>query len=251
MDTIKRDGRGIVGQPDSRYKYGIEGGDSMNWQAHMYYFSTDDFIQLNVWTEDYVKDFERMPGYYVRHPNPEQSKYGFASYCAGHMESYESRDQMTGKMGLFAKAQAYGPLWRSLKAHLKFPRCLFWSNNTYEHNTDPKLGRNRWPDFTGPDIWAMYIRGFRAWPFYLFLVLFDFQPFMNALILKFQDRNDVISHVMKVDVANLIYPTPFGWLATKVFKKEEMLRRIYKYWHKRGQLGMYELYKARINQLYR
>jgi len=272
MQLVKRDSRGLVGQPDIYFPDGIEGGDSLNWTAHYLYLKESDFrnekyeyLPDTHLLNEYINHFEskEYPGLYVRHPNPWQSKHGFASYCEGNWKGVESRDQKTGKLCLFVKAKAKKELKRCLIQHLK--RGMIFANNTIHNGDDPtdydkdyayrnstKLKRHKLPDITGPDVWALYIRGFRAYWLYPLLCVFDLHLLIGAISVGFSKDTDIISHVLKVITARDVMPTPFGWLASKVSTALDINIKLQKYWSGwRRQPGMYELYVPKVKEYWR
>jgi len=251
---IHFDKLGIIGQPDHRYPSGIEGGDSMNWMGHYNYLT--DYPNVINYTDNF--ESKQYPGLYVRHPNPAQSKHGFASYCEGNWRGVESRDQMTGKLCFFVKAKAYQPLKRSLVKHCK--RGMIFANNTIHNGINPldygpssilKLSF-KLPDITLFDIWALYIRGFRFWALYPLLILFDLQLLVTACIKYFSSDNDIISFVLKVITARETMPTPLGWLASKISSSKAILNKLSSYWTGwRQQPGMYDLYISYVKRYWR
>ncbi len=265
---IFRDKTGILVQKNGSPGIEFEGGDSMNWTGHFY--SLTDFKSngmvgaIDQWDclELYIENFESKehPGLYVRHPNVAQSRYGWASYCDGNWRGVESRDQMTGKLCFFTEAEAKGALWRCFKQHLK--RGLVFANNTIHNGDDPndykyantwKLTKVRkFPDLTLFDIWALYIRGFRAWYLYLFLILFDFHLLGSVISKKLNGDTDVISLFLKQLTSRKIMSTPIGWLACQVISGEEMKRRLKVYWCGwRKQPGMYKLCVPMVDRYWR
>lgn len=247
---IKKDGAGIVGQPKQGYPDGIEGGDSLNWQGHYYFLR--NFPNKRLLAAAYVADFEspRFPGLYVRHPNPKATKHGFGAYCEGNFRGCESRDQMTGKLCFLSLVGPSKALLRTFKQHLC--RGLLFANNTIRNGEDPRNHRPKLPDLTGPDIWSLYIRGFRLWPLYPLLIIFDLHLFLTAVLQNFKKDPDIISHVIKVLTAQTILPTPLGWLAAKVLSQEHVLTKLLKYWGGfRQQPGMYQLYVPWIKKYWR
>lgn len=262
--SIKTDKYGIIGQPNKdRYPAGIEGGDSLNWQGHWWYLS-DQVRSSDIY--DYVNHFEnkRHPGLYVRHPNPQASDYGWASWCEGNWRGVESRDQMTGKLCYFAKAKATKPLLCCLWQHVK--RGLLFANNTIHNGDNPsdytgallvhgdlsytkKRPKKKYklPDLTLFDIWALYIRGLRLWPLYPLFLIFDLQLVAGALIKNQSYDRDVISFTLKLITAQEIIRTPVSWFAMKILDKNRLLHNMHVYWCGwRDQCGMYDLYRDKL-----
>lgn len=241
MGLIKHDKFGLVGQPDDKYTFGLEGGDSLNWTCHEY------FLTNQLLTHHILKHFEKHPGLYIRHPNRYQSDFGWASYCEGNWNGVESRDQMTGKLCFLAKAQARRALWRTFKQHVK--RFLLFANNTIHNGANPKTAKWKLPDLTGPDVWALYIRGFRAWWCYPLLLIFDLHLFINCFIKRMTKDSDILSFIIKMLTAREIMPTPIIWLAFMVNSRQDLDRRLEVYWTGwRQQRGMYELYKPYLEK---
>lgn len=264
MTLIKTDSEGRVGQPKHGFPDSIEGGDSLNWTAHKLFLRPRYSHSPALWLIDQFES-KKYPGLWVRHPDPKATKNGFGSYCEGNFRGCESRDQMTGKLCLLVAQGAKGALWRSFREHLK--RGLLFANNTIHNGDDPKKlkfslyklffgqkGENYYklPDVTGPDIWSLYIRGFRARALYPLLLIFDAQLLLTAVLHYFKKDSDIISHVIKVLTAQEIFPTPLGWLATKVTSQDHVLIKLMKYWCGwRQQPGMYKLYVPWIEKYWR
>ena len=258
-----KDSEGIIGQPKHGFPDGVEGGDSLNWQAHYLYFSKEIPFRNKLCAANwYNLQFESKDhkGLYVRHPNPKASKFGFASYCEGNWRGVESRDQMTGKLCFFAKAKAKRALWRSFREHCK--RGLIFANNTIHNGDNPSdydktkwsgyAKRHKLPDLTLFDIWAIYIRGFRAWYLYPLLPLLDLHLLAGAIIVALKNNNDIISFIIKIILSREVVPTPISWVASKILSKKNIKIRLLSYWGGwRKQPDMYKIYIPLIEKYLR
>lgn len=169
-----------------------------------------------------VNQFTITKGQYRRHPDKHMwySREGI------------SRDQLIPFIMVLGE---YG-LGLSLKdlfvSHLK--RGLLFASNTFhnwqfvdraehelksKHNSRPWNG-NAWklPDITGPDIWGLYIRAFKAKWAYPLLVVFDIYIFLDALFKRFVSNDrDCINMVLIFIHSQRVMPTPFSWLTKKIF----------------------------------
>lgn len=249
--AVLRDQYGIVGQP--LHNGTFEGGDSMNWHAHWLCLTRGerDAEGNKARLISYGEHFEspEYPGLYVRHPHPASTNNGFGAYCAGNWRGVESRDQMTGKLWLFAVTKATSALCRCLKQHMK--RGMIFANNTIHNGADPldyffgnaPHKRFKLPDITFFDIWAMYVRGFRAWYLYPLLVAFDLHLLLGAISVRLSNDIDVISFFAK-SRCSLILPTPISFIARLICPDKHLLVKIRKYWCGwRNQCGMADLYE--------
>jgi len=83
------------------------------------------------------------------------------------------------------------------------------------------------PDFTGPEIWALWIRCWRAkwlWPL---LIILDLETLASAISWRFFRRNDTVArnHLLITLVSTSVMPTPTSWLAKWITPVEELKNR--------------------------
>ena len=221
---MNRDKYGILGQiqPDGS----IEGGDALNWECHYRYFTSEEMPPLILtW-------FNISSGAYVRHPSPNHTTYGFGAHYRNPWNGCISRDQLTGIIGYLIKFKERRRLLQLILHHMAWG--FLFAYNTIRNGD--KDHRWKWPDFTGPDIWAMELRGIaRVVPgsiilLYPILCLLDIHLLLNTLYVNRKEDNDVLSFVMKLCVSLDYYPTPLSSLAGRLLKQYIMYRHLYHYW---------------------
>ncbi len=232
---------GVIGQIQDDGS--VEGGDSINWLSHWLYLE-----EVPNWSaEKVVEKFEVGFGGYVRHFDPAQTYYGFGAYYKNPYNGVMSRDQLTGLIGMLVKHKQHGAIARIMLHNLS--RLFLFAYNTRTNGKeaiDWKL-----PDFTGPDILAMQLRGFGkaswlAWPL---LCILDLQNLAGVVLDRFQEDDDVISMVMKYQVSREFVPTPTSWLTSKLIDKKQVTEKLKSYWTGwRQQPRMYELMAAHLNK---
>lgn len=214
----------IIGQIDNNIGGNIEGGDSANWMAHLLYVMP---IWMGWTAIKYAYTFEVGPGEWVRHPNPERSRYGWAATPKITI----SRDQLTGILCLLAKNKMTKQILRLFKEHCD--NYMLRSFNTINNGEDPATAKRKTPDFTGPDIWALYVRGIspKGWISHLFLCFCDLHLLGGAISIRCSpSRTDVISHCIKLALANDVRPTFVIKLTNKVHSLKDLSSRLHNYW---------------------
>lgn len=235
------DKHGVIGQIQDDGS--VEGGDSLNWMGHWSYLQ-----DIPNWpAERIVKEFEVGFGGYVRHFDPGQTYYGFGAYYKNPYNGVISRDQMTGLIGMLVKRGQKMALARVMLHNLS--RLFLFTYNTRTNGSS--TANWKLPDFTGPDILAMQLRGFGkaswlAWPLLVFL---DIQNLIGVTMDRFQDDDDVLSMVMKYQVSREFVPTPTSWLTSKIINKKQVTEKLKQYWTGwRSQPEMYELMAKHLNE---
>lgn len=208
------------------------------WLGETYYFIR----------EKYQKQLEKLecpdkPNHYRRHPDPVM----WYSRC-----NVLSRDQATPLvigMGVFKFKKKL--FWFMLH-HIK--RLGFMTNTRKNHQWETiylqkKYGnpRDNWnykwklPDFCGPEFWGLYIRGFKFWPLYPLLILFDLETLIGAIVRRFNEDDDVLNHVMISQYALRCMPTPTSWITDKINDNAVLLVKMRAYCN-RIKLPMDEIY---------
>lgn len=232
---------GVIGQIQEDGS--VEGGDAINWMGHWAYHQ-----DIPGWTPEQIVDaFEVGFGGYVRHWDPTQTNHSFGAYYEGPYHGCMSRDQMTGLIGMLVKRGQKMALVRIMLNNLT--RGFLFAYNTRTNGSatvDWKM-----PDFTGPDMLAMQLRGFgvASWLFWPALVLLDVHNLLNVAWDRFQDSDDVISMVMKYQVSRDFIPTPTSWLTSKLLDKKKTTEKLKQYWTGwRSQPAMYEMMAKHLNE---
>lgn len=147
-----------------------------------------------------------------------------------------SRDQYTPLLIMLGLARDEYDLTKLFKSHAR--RLFLCATNTRRNfvyaseaetiaKNPPDSGvvwdySRKVPDLTGPEYWALYIRGFEAKLLYPLLYLFDIQTLLGSIVLRFQkNKDDVINHALTLEyakarmdtfimkLARLINPSPF------------------------------------------
>lgn len=77
-------------------------------------------------------------------------------------------------------------------------------------------GKPQWPDITGPEVWALWIRYKRPWWGYPLLYVFDIQTFIGSLQWRWFPKNQLCRNHMLVSLAMKTWPTPWTWLVNKI-----------------------------------
>ena len=246
MAGLTVDKYGSIGQiqPDGS----IDGGDSVNWEGHRRY--------LTEGKHDYRYHYHksRLPEYkaffkdktigYKRHPRSSAT----ASYYKNPWNGNISRDQLTGILAYHIKYTDYK---ESLKIILHHGAWLWLFAYNTVRNGDTTF-KWKWPDFTGPDIWAMELRCLRPYSYLLYpiICMLDLHTLLNTLYFnRFVKDDDVISFAIKVISTREYMPTPFSWLAWKLLNKKKLVGLISDYWCGwRKNCGMADLYEKKIRE---
>ena len=234
---------------------GVEGGDSACWNGHYNYFSKNkDGV-------DYVDTFEVKPGAYVRHPHQHPQFNRFGWFYGNPWDGNTSRDQLTGVLLGIIEAKDKGAMLRMI-AHWAL-RLFLFAYNSRKNGQLP--GETPWklPDFTGPNMWQMALRGFGvfSWIFFIPLCILDLHILIDTLIVNKSDDDDSINYFGRLAVSRNHVPTPVSWLALKLLDREHLKSLIRKYWggladneleprHRwRDNPGMYDIHSKAIDEL--
>ena len=149
-----------------------------------------------------------------------------------------SRDQLTPlviTLGLFGNKAL---LWRTFKDHCK--RLLLFTTNVRDNFMYPTLTLQQqygtpdvvwdytWkvPDLTGPEFWALYVRGLNSILLYPLLWVFDIQTFIGSTILRFQTENDVINQAFILEYAKVRMDTVWMKLARLITSRKVLQPRM-------------------------
>lgn len=236
---------GIIGQIVERGN--TEGGDSLNWQGHRIYLTDDFWMSTEEYDEFFGKSWGPFRGY-VRHPKSE-SKYSSKStgYYKNPWNGTVSRDQLTGVLAALIKDTNYIMALRLLMHHACW--LFLFSYNTVRNGNDLSW---KWPDFTGPDIWAMELRMFGkfSWVFWPVLNVLDLHNFVTTIYLNhFNKDNDVISYAIKLIACKEHVPTLVSILSYKLADKELLMENIMDYWCGwRKNCGMVDFYYKKLEE---
>lgn len=185
---VQADGDGgDTAQRTGTYYAGLKIREKLNISNDEFKFTSDYNYQLA------MTFLEKLPGVYVRHPNQWNAISDF------------SRDQQTPlviAMGLWGDYERLQRLFNNHKS-----RSFKYQN----------------ADFANPEHIGFYIRAFRNWYWYPFLLLGDVFMLLNSIILIFKgmDKDNVgddINHTLSLLQARLSMPTPVSFLARIVYR---------------------------------
>lgn len=218
----------------------LEGGDSLNWTGYYKYLGGEGAPNMKYFA---VNNYA-----YVRHPDPEQSYFGFASYYKNPWDGVISRDQMIGLIcGLIADGNKKGvfKVWLHSLAWLGL-----FTYNTRINGRSSLKSPWKMPDFLGPSMWQMFIRGSMgksAVVLYPLLAIFDLMLVAEIIFTNKTESNLVISPLGRLMVANDIAPTFIGKLAFKILDKEVADDKLKQYWCGwRKNCKMYHLWSKKL-----
>ena len=240
---VHTDQYGIIGHA-YHGQGGVEGGDSACWNGHYNYFSpVKDGVK-------YVDTFEVKYGAYVRHPVPHDTFNRFGWFYKNPWDGNTSRDQLTGVLLGIIDEKNYGAMLRYF-LHSAL-RLFIFAYNTRKNGETPEDTPWKMPDFLGPNMWQMMIRGMGPLGIILYplLIIFDLQLLVDVFLINKTDKDDVINFIGRLSVARDILPTPVGWLAVRLLKKDHVKSLVERYWVGwRDNPGMYDLHAQAIERL--
>jgi len=210
-----------------------------------------------------VDALHKAPGRFVRHPDPDKW------YSDLDRMSRDQLSPLLALLGLIGTKDSRKVLWQIFKAHAK--RLFLFSWNTRRNDPTPENhGKARYPDDPGvkqltrkdkfiikyripfleitsgyhnynwklPDItfmetWATYIRGFRLYPLYPLLLLFDLENFLGSVKYRmsgFKASDIQMNHVVLTDLATHIMPTPISLLSRYIYGKKYAIWALNRKW---------------------
>lgn len=209
-------------------KYGMlvtkdqDGGDSCAHGFAVLYSGLVRNVSVPVKPISYLNTLEAQPGRYTRHPD--------------HNKWYSdldrlSRDQFTPLLAFIGYLKQKDFRWRLFKAHLR--RGLLFAWNTRKNGQYPTFEEHqqknsidawdyKWklPDVTGPEIWAMWIRAYRAWYLYPLLCVLDLQTLFSSIHRRYYTTDNIqMNQVILTDFSTRVLPTPISLLARRVYGK--------------------------------
>ena len=211
--------------------YWHDGGDSGHRMGNFYTmtkaneilkaFPEDEF--LNQDPKNYVEALPQFfqEGNFRRHPDP---KYWYSAWDRGSRDLFAPNIIALGVLGLRAE------LKEAFIAHLK--RGLLFTTNTRKNEWNGPATKLpiKLPDLTLFEYWSYYIRGFSLWPLYPLLVVLDLEFFINAIIRRFDNDNDVNNFITNAVYTRIKYPTPLSWLALKLTSRSDMYEKVDEYY---------------------
>lgn len=246
---MNRDKYRIIGQIQSDGS--IEGGDSVNWMGHWLYLDDEVNAAKESWNIDkYIKAFELGFGGYVRHFDPSQTDNGFGAYYKNPWRGVISRDQLIGILAALIKHRKLGPVLRLIFQHSL--RLFLFSYNTIKNGEDPKMAKQKLPDPTLFDIWAMELRALGnavkglKYILYPILAVLDLQMLLSTLFYNKKGYTD-ISYAISLITSVENNSTFISRLTYKLCNKNKLLAALKKYWCGwRDNCEMYSLYENKL-----
>lgn len=231
-----------------QHGFGLEGGDSVNWMGHLLYV----FPGWMGWSaEKYIHTFELKPGLWCRHPSPNRSQNGWASFVNGTWDGVMSRDQMKGILCYLIKNNQTNAVHRLLLEHKK--RMFLFSNNSIRNGQNPVTAKRKIPDITLGDIWALFIRGkyTKGALSWLILCICDIHLLLSAIEIRFSNDNDIISFLICASISHDIRPTFVSKIAIKASDYNDINDKAYRYWSGwRLQKEVYEYWAPKIREVF-
>jgi hypothetical protein len=113
--------------------------------------------------------------------------------------------------------------WNKIRNHVyeDYEEHRVKSTPDVAHRPEPKF-----PDITGPEVWALWIRVLRIWWLYPLLLIFDLETLGGALHWKyFRDDNVARNHLLISHVSKKVFPTPWGLIAFYITDFVELKKR--------------------------
>ena len=179
----------------------------------------------------------------IRHPDPDKWYSNPKTF---------SRDQFTPRVIVAALTAQFGDttiLKSYFQSHLRRLLLVAWNTqgSWNEKATFKLFGFTIWedfkcPDFTGPENWGFYIRGFRIWWLYPLLFIFDLETLVNAVIKRFDSDFDINNGLAAQLLAMEVMPTGIGRLSYTIMKPV-VEKKLLQYWDK-------DRYEPPIGELY-
>jgi len=178
----------------------------------------------------FLSDYVRTQGFLVRHPD--------ATEWYGRKGRF-SRDQLVAL--LCALVMRPSKLWLKSEVRRLHKERLFlfaWNtirNFVYETEEEHKLKSTpdvpwnmSWkvPDFTGPEVWALWIRVYRLWYLYPVLCVFDIETLIGSLDWRFRRKDRVTrNHLLVTYVSTQVMPTPISYLSKMITPVQNLIER--------------------------
>ncbi len=221
-------------------KYGLlvqksgDGGDTLNRMSHwaIAKYLTGDDVEL-YFLYKVNRYLHNGRGVFRRHPDPEM---WYSDWDRG------TRDQLT-PLVIACGFLRCKPLLFLLRRQLFknwFMTVKLWPRNVWKDKDEHKRRAAHfrvWSNDTFRDVLIshipLHIRAHRAWYFYPLLMLFDLELLGGSLIKAVFGRwnkrarsGDDGNFIARTLQAKEVLPTPFSWLARKIYKKRPHMRDI-------------------------
>lgn len=236
------DENGLVTQKQS---LGGDGGDSLNRTSVACFLGNlTGLFPVGVFP---VFDLTDEKGKWRRsiHPDKWYSEY-----------NRTSRDQLTPLLILLGYYKLTPELWLAFKDHLKRGLLFaynFRRNHVYEkyedhikYSTSDVEWNYNWklPDITGPEFWALYIRGFFNRGLYPILYLLDCHTLLGSFVIRFNKQDDVINHICTLEYAKVRMDTFVMKLARWITPRSLLQKRLDNFFGPEIESPINELYRS-------
>lgn len=235
---MNTDDRGVLCQV--QLDGGLECGDGACWTGHYIYLTDAENWRFR-------EVFEVGFGAWTRHPDTEMTDNGFGAFYKNPWNGCISRDQLTGILAGLLRTKDYVGVFRLILHHMCW--LFLFSYNTIRNGKDFEKAKWKWPDFTGPDIWAMEIRALGPYGYVLYPLLwvFDIHIFLSTIYNLVVTKTDPINFALKLIVSKEHVPTPLSYLAFLISDKTKLMDEIARYWGTwRDQPEMIAFYKEKL-----
>ncbi len=170
-----------------------------------------------------------IDGIPLRHPD--------TSRWYGQQDRF-SRDQLVGM--LCSCLNVAHREYSFLKAHKKKFFLTAWNTRGNGEMDMPK----KFPDTTGPEVWALWLRILRPWWAKLVLPILDLETLINTFLWRYIRKDNVARNQMLVCLMIQKHsPTWVGWLAYKLLPWEDLLTRWENHCKAVGEYPTYDLFR--------
>lgn len=250
---------------------GIEGGDTAH-RMGLYHFLIEankklgnDIAETNDLPDRTRMDFERVLtkleqggswGNYRRHSSRLSSTNGWTALEGTTYGGNMSRDQSSALVLGMSMRRRFKHMFKYTIRHAM--RGFIFTNQNMKNFQDPEDPSNKnffkQADLTGPEYWALIIRGIPLLGLLLYPVLciLDLETVIGSILRRTNtnDDNDVANHCSICIHGMLKWPTPTMYLANKINSYEDMLEKQKGYWSIRTQSYFVTLYDSPMRRYF-
>jgi hypothetical protein len=208
-----RDQYGLIVQQDK------DGGDASH-RIGVYYYGLhliykDDATSQKEVKEKFNKDLDKIkigPGQFVRHPDPKKWYSDPRNF---------TRDQTTPLVIAMGAFDRKDDLWSNFKNLVK--NWGFYPNDLKNWTNEPKSLPFDYNDIAGIADYGTYIRSFKAYAFYPYLLFSDVSLLGNSLVRTFfsyfdkTDSSDDLLFTLLLLQSDEVMPTPFSKMSKFIY----------------------------------
>lgn len=98
------------------------------------------------------------------------------------------------------------------------------------------------PDLTGPEFWALYIRGFNLRILYPLLALCDLHTLIGSVVIRLNKQNDVINHALILEYSRVRTPTFVSLLARAITPRAILQERLDRFFGREEEPPLNQLF---------